>query len=342
VELTAVGERLYFVVREGPGSELWRSDGTATGTHLVRSFRADVLKLRNVGGALWFFTDDALALWTSAGSEGDTRRVTLIDLAQPLWPSPPSPVITVGDRLFFGTDDHDHGPGLWVSDGTAAGTHRVPGMDSDVALIVPVGERVFVAGEQGGLWWTDRAGTTATKVIDRRDVITAGVGFHGRFAFRMHRLWLTDGNPGDAVLVRGAYELLGDIAAMRGRLYFPAWGRNAAGGAELWTSDGTKEGTHRVKDINRHGRQEASSSYPGGFLTLDGVLYFRATARTRGFDAVDMELYRSDGTAAGTWRMTDIDPEGNATPRDLTALGHTILFTADDGRHGRELWRVRP
>jgi ELWxxDGT repeat protein len=51
------------------------------------------------------------------------------------------------------------------------------------------------------------------------------------------------------------------------------------------------------------------------------------------------ELWRSDGTAAGTSLVADIDPgPGSSTPDGLTAIGDTLYFTADDGS-GRKLWR---
>ena len=53
------------------------------------------------------------------------------------------------------------------------------------------------------------------------------------------------------------------------------------------------------------------------------------------------ELWKSDGTRAGTVLVKDIDPgDGDYTaPSSLTDVGGTLFFTADDGTHGRELWK---
>ena len=52
------------------------------------------------------------------------------------------------------------------------------------------------------------------------------------------------------------------------------------------------------------------------------------------------ELWRSDGTEAGTVLVKDIHPAGRrSVPSDLVNMGGTLLFTAKDGIHGRELWR---
>jgi ELWxxDGT repeat protein len=88
--------------------------------------------------------------------------------------------------------------------------------------------------------------------------------------------------------------------------------------------------------------------YPGGFggdphqmITINGLLYFEATD-----DIYGMELWKSDGTATGTSLVKDINP-GAASAFDaysdwvlgLTPIGDTLYFVADDGSHGRELWK---
>jgi ELWxxDGT repeat protein len=52
------------------------------------------------------------------------------------------------------------------------------------------------------------------------------------------------------------------------------------------------------------------------------------------------ELWKSDGTAAGTLLVRDIYPGGvSSDPRDLVAMDNKLYFSADDGVHGRELWQ---
>jgi ELWxxDGT repeat protein len=52
------------------------------------------------------------------------------------------------------------------------------------------------------------------------------------------------------------------------------------------------------------------------------------------------ELWRSDGTNAGTYLLADLNPLGESLPQMLGQVGNHWLFTADDGEHGRELWRT--
>src|SRR6185369_16641762 len=67
--------------------------------------------------------------------------------------------------------------------------------------------------------------------------------------------------------------------------------------------------------------------------TSTGV-YFRAWS-------TDDELWRSDGTDAGTRLLTRRDRAlgtWSSNPQGLIEAGSQLFFTADDNTHGRELW----
>ncbi len=52
-----------------------------------------------------------------------------------------------------------------------------------------------------------------------------------------------------------------------------------------------------------------------------------------------VELWRSDGTAAGTYLVADIWPGmPGSSPADLVAMYGEVFFSANDGAHGPELW----
>ena len=159
-------------------------------------------------------------------------------------------------------------------------------------------------------------------------------------------LWKSDGTEAGTVLVEdinggpassspsGLTRVPGAFPAA-GRLFFTA--DDGVSGAELWTSDGTVAGTQLVKDINPAAAVSSTPSHltavtSGGVAA--GTLFFAADDGASG-----VELWVSDGTAAGTVRVKDINPgPGSSAPSDLTAVGTALFFVAEDGVAGRELW----
>jgi ELWxxDGT repeat protein len=84
----------------------------------------------------------------------------------------------------------------------------------------------------------------------------------------------------------------------------------------------------------------AQFSNPSDLTALGGIVYFAAVDGSHGH-----ELWRSDGTAAGTKMVRDIKPGGESVrgrssfPFWLTAVDGTLFLEADDGMHGRKVWR---
>ena len=59
-----------------------------------------------------------------------------------------------------------------------------------------------------------------------------------------------------------------------------------------------------------------------------------------GDGASGFELWKSDGTEAGTVLVKDIQPRvGSSAPESFFSFGGTLFFSADDGEHGQELWK---
>ena len=56
--------------------------------------------------------------------------------------------------------------------------------------------------------------------------------------------------------------------------------------------------------------------------------------------ATGCELFKSDGTTAGTTLIKDILPGSTSSfPNYLTVLGNLVIFAANDGINGEELWK---
>ena len=78
-------------------------------------------------------------------------------------------------------------------------------------------------------------------------------------------------------------------------------------------------------------------------MVVNGELFFSATNSMSG-----SQLWESNGTVAGTTMLTDINPStGGLNPQNLTAVGNTLYFTANDGSRtafncGRAMERPPP
>jgi ELWxxDGT repeat protein len=116
-------------------------------------------------------------------------------------------------------------------------------------------------------------------------------------------------------------------AVFNGKFYFSA--DNGVNGEQLWTSDGTEDGTTLVKVINPAGNADITN-----LMVVNDKLVFSA------YDPINgIELWISDGTETGTVLLKDINPGAeNSVPLYFTRIGNKVYFQADNGTDGYELW----
>jgi ELWxxDGT repeat protein len=156
---------------------------------------------------------------------------------------------------------------------------------------------------------------------------------------------LTDVNPTGGGLVpgasspRGTFTTPSSFTNVDGVLYFTA--ADGTHGNELWESDGTAVGTFMVADINPGSVTPwRNGSYPANLTDVNGTLFFTANDGAHG-----TQLWTTDGTAAGTVMLTDVNASGGGfagsplpSPRYFIDVDGKLYFTAADGTHGNELW----
>jgi ELWxxDGT repeat protein len=116
------------------GIELWKSNGTAPGTALVKDVNPGsagsldrYADLTNVSGALFFAATNGVSgrqLWKSDGTAPGTVLVKDINGSKG---SNVFNLTNVNGSLFFEARDDVHGSELWQSNGKAPGTVLVPG-----------------------------------------------------------------------------------------------------------------------------------------------------------------------------------------------------------------------
>jgi ELWxxDGT repeat protein len=94
----------------------------------------------------------------------------------------------------------------------------------------------------------------------------------------------------------------------------------------LWASDGTADGTSFLKEL-AVSSDDLGSTEAGGLLFL--VLGDLSSANST-------SLWRTDGTAAGTIRLTPPEIEVSG---EIRAVGATVYFTAYDEERRLDLWK---
>ena len=337
--LAAVGERLFFAANDGVhGLELWVTDGTALGTTLVLDLQpgweSSYPALLTAASGQLFFTargaDDVTALWRSDGTAKGTYRVSPEGVSfanlSAIHPGP--------GFLYLCNGGSGGEGGLWRSDGSPGGTYFLaplscfdPYFDRDPhAALLPNGDLlVSAAGPLGGeeLWRSDGTPGGTTLVADLRP---GGIGSQPMHFARLGAevvftaqtgnveaaLFRSDGTPAGTLAVplppgSAPAHLPGQWASDGARYYFG--GKDAAHGLEPWVFDGVTA-------------QLLADVVPGPTSSLDEDVFNRSFFAIVGdalvFAADDAvngeEIWRSDGTGPGTYRLSDLGPGPEPMP----------------------------
>ncbi|MDO1447665.1 PA14 domain-containing protein [Rhodocytophaga aerolata] len=219
----------------------------------------------------------------------------------------------VNGTAFFPAYTPDFGNELWKSNGTSAGTVRVKNLlagysepSGDLYNLTRVGNSLFFIAQ-------DMEGKNA--------------------------LWKSDGTAQGTVKLKvitepGNFYQFTDV---NGVLYFIV--EKALGIYDLWKSDGTAAGTLILKSFES---PTGGTSFPYSFVedirlvNGNGTLYFTAIDYTYG-----LELWKSNGTSAGTVLVKDIRPgPGFSGITSLAYWNGNLYFDANDGgAAGLELWK---
>ena len=87
-----------------------------------------------------------------------------------------------------------------------------------------------------------------------------------------------------------------------------------------------------VKDIN----PGPATSNPSYLTNVNGILFFAADSPSTG-----KELWKSNGTAAGTVLVKDINPgaAGSSNPMFFVNVNGTLFFSAFEPTDGESLWK---
>jgi len=336
--LAATQETLYFIANDGHGKGLWKTDGTEGGTALVKErtleWQPIMHELVNLNGWVYFIVLDGktseYSLWKTNSTEKSMVKVE--DLGRL---SSPNRLLKFGHEMFFTLSIDGNRAFLVKSNGTPGGIELVKDFSegyygADILKMQVVGSKLFIK------------------------VVTYGPG-------EQVHLWVVDSANENVVQLDwgGPYYNPSNFFEYKGQILFTAYG-------SLYQTDGTKAGTKKVENTNFPGGSNfmkawdtwifsSGENYEKTFWKFDGSpqktvqiinvaggmpIYINGTLFFYHYDAVTgNELWKTDGTQAGTKMVKDIWPGSESSyPQELTSVNGILFFSADDGVHGKELW----
>lgn len=282
--------RLFF----GAGQALWATDGTQSGTAVVRSLNGSsesnavvpntfrVIPGAPDGGTRLFFqanlpTDQ---LWITDGTQDGTR---VVDAAATFTSEGSATLAALGDRIVAAVSKAGSGAEVYVTNADA--TALLPILDAHPTSSV---------ASRGNL-------TAANTPAGPRVFFTIDDSLHGV------ELWITDGTAQGTGMVIDLWPGLpgsspSSLLAAGDGVYFVA--NSGTSGRELWFSDGTAQGTRLVADLN----PGPLSTQPGNLARIGDRLYFSVDAPGLGFEPWVVGLHPC---------RPDFDADGLLTPDDL-------------------------
>lgn len=365
-EIVALQGRAWFSADDGiHGYELWSTDGTATGTSMLVDLTPGPASSLPSGlfaaptmGRLFFSAGD----WQPPSTrelhvcDGTVNGTHLVDLGP--GGNVPDPLL-LGEGcggVFFAHSTPATGREPWFTAGTTALTWPLGDLATGSAssmvvttVLVPFGNEVAILGQDAsGARVFGSDGTAANtralppsapaQLSSRPGLLTH---VEGRLWFQVRatsgyggEIWASDGT---AATTRMLSSFAGNQAGTFVHELLP-WNGTVIGSASsnqssfrpLLRFDATGSPT-----ILRNFQQQFESSPRLLRGTRDLVFFLGQTAAGR-------EPWCTDGTVAGTRMIRDINPTGsscsNTWDDQFVTFGDRVVFVADDGVHGEELW----
>ncbi len=360
-------------------SQLWITDGHPGGTTMLKDFAhwgvgAGLYGFVEMGSKCYFVAWDSLLgleIFMTDGTPSGTVILKDIWLGVGNGITSPSstfngPVVLNG-KLYFCADDSVHGPQLWTSDGTTAGTRMLIDLGTISAGASMTGEMVVCNGKlffpafdnsTGIEMWVSDTTISGTHIIEDIDggadpsfieriiVLNNKVFYtehlHDVPGGDLHTIFtVTDGTVAgtlslnDSLIGRVDYVSFGGKMYFSGESYTPPYYFNEG----VWVTDGTRAGTYPIIDPIYTNCSSDFWQDKNIFLsTLGSQIFFSCS----GTSPYQNQLWVSDGTPAGTKLLKNISNPltySNVYPKSvMTANGHLFFNSWDSITNRVNLW----
>ena len=369
------GALLFRAWGKPGGSEVFISDGTEEGTKLLKDIRKDVSSFAAdfeiVNSKLFFRAtndDDQTSLFVTNGTPAGTRQVMNFYPSGDDLENKSFLTGFKGDLYYRGFAIDEDGKysqqdnALYRVDGETYDVSKVHQSNTDVWVrshigdIEAVGDQLFFAATYPGYTF-GKGGSISPEDYGGINYNRPG-NYHGN---EHHALFVTDGTKDGVRLASSKrwsrYGGPVDFEAAGNRLFFMAgltyeanpnpgeWDKleeipdpiGLGGTAGLWVSDGTDQGTRRLRMFNATEVNDVIWNDHDSLITAVGNrVFFVADDGNTG-----RELWTSDGTMAGTRLVRDLYPGSESSdPSDFLVKGNELYFTAKNPAIGRELWKT--
>ncbi len=291
-------------------SAVWSTDGTAANTQLLTNLNAPFAFTSNLNNKLVFAVGTDTTgneLWSTDGTAANTQLLKTINVKI-------NGSNVVNDKIVFTTFSDSAGNELWSTDGTAANTKPIKHINADIDYpdIILNNKLIFDVGTPDlgrELWTTD--GTAANTTV-LKDIRPGSYGSDPLFPYN-------EGAYQNSI-TSGTYtqvKRINYLTPFKGKYYFTA--DDGVHGRELWSTDGTADGTTLIKDINP-GLGDGVAGSRSFFYTTTGI-YFN---EDDGYNT-EYGLWVTDGTSAGT-KMIEGYSGGDRTSSYLFVYNHQLYF----------------
>lgn len=282
-------------------------------------------------------------------------------------------IVEIDGVIYYSFDDGVHGNELWRSDGTNKGTYMVSDiytgdLSSNPSNLTEVnGLLMFSAISEGRgyeLWiyaYNDLRGSPQMLIdISVGPTSSQPNNFHvledkngsGILFFSAYRnstgkeLWKSDGTKLNTKMIKdinpgpkSSYP--SNFCTVGTQVFFAA--DDGIHGVELHRSRGTEGTTTMVKDINYHGSISYSSD-PTYLVAYNGMLYFSAKNNVTYSSQIQTELWKSDGTEAGTFLLKDLNESTgfnkSGEPNSFQIHNGELYFIGTNTNASEKLWKT--